>query len=146
MLCWCEAVLGNGRMTVPPSPSEHNFWVLYSSLSRSLTQLDGGVYGSAPPCLVGMVRTVLSNFFRFGARRAGGIPTSLQDIFQACRAWTMATYQHVIENDFLIRLLGVDIAKWVTGHDHGDGDGDDDDDDDSYTSTGMDEAADCGHT
>lgn len=30
----------------------------------------------------------------------------VQDIFQACRGWTIAVFQHVTQNDFLIRLLG----------------------------------------
>lgn len=30
-------------------------------------------------------------------------------IFQACRGWTIATFQHITDNDFLIRLLGANI-------------------------------------
>ncbi|CAN0025010.1 unnamed protein product [Ectocarpus sp. 6 AP-2014] len=32
-----------------------------------------------------------------------------EDIYQACRGWTIAVFQHVTENDFLIRLLGGNI-------------------------------------
>lgn len=33
-----------------------------------------------------------------------------QDIFQACRGWTIATFQHVTEDDFLIQLLGSSVG------------------------------------
>lgn len=33
------------------------------------------------------------------------LPTS-QDLYQACRTWTIAVFQHVNANDFSIRLLG----------------------------------------
>lgn len=32
-----------------------------------------------------------------------------QDIYQACRGWTIAVYQHITENDFAIRLLGESV-------------------------------------
>eukprot|EP00903_Cladosiphon_okamuranus_P015565 g14370.t1 len=32
-----------------------------------------------------------------------------EDIFQACRGWTIAIFQHVTQNDFIIRLLGVSV-------------------------------------
>ncbi|CAM9558139.1 unnamed protein product [Pylaiella littoralis] len=32
-----------------------------------------------------------------------------EGIYQACRGWTIATFQHITQNDFLIRLLGVTI-------------------------------------
>lgn len=34
-----------------------------------------------------------------------------QDIYQACRAWTIALFQHVSENDYFIRLLGTSVAS-----------------------------------
>ena len=34
---------------------------------------------------------------------------SPQDIYQACRGWTIAIFQHITVNDFIIRLLGGDI-------------------------------------
>lgn len=34
----------------------------------------------------------------------------MQDIFQACRGWTIATFQHVTEDDFLIQLLGGSVG------------------------------------
>ncbi|CAM9820602.1 unnamed protein product, partial [Ectocarpus sp. 4 AP-2014] len=33
-----------------------------------------------------------------------------EDIFQACRGWTIAIFQHVTQNDFLIRLLGITLT------------------------------------
>ena len=33
----------------------------------------------------------------------------LQDVYQACRDWTIAIFQHVTENDFIIHLLGDSI-------------------------------------
>eukprot|EP00752_Nemacystus_decipiens_P001683 g1633.t1 len=34
-----------------------------------------------------------------------------EDIFQACRGWTIAIFQHVTQNDFLIRLLGLNVEN-----------------------------------
>lgn len=33
----------------------------------------------------------------------------VQDLYYACRRWTIATYQHVTEEDYAIRLLGGNI-------------------------------------
>lgn len=33
-----------------------------------------------------------------------------QDIFQACRGWTIARYQHVVQHDFSIRLLETSVT------------------------------------
>lgn len=44
-----------------------------------------------------------------------------QDIFQACRVWTIAVYQHVIQNDYSIRVLGTAMSDHSVGsHDHDD--------------------------
>lgn len=40
-----------------------------------------------------------------------------QDIFQACRGWTIATFQHVTEDDYLIRVLGKSIGDWTVYQD-----------------------------
>ncbi|CAM9704645.1 unnamed protein product, partial [Ectocarpus fasciculatus] len=36
-----------------------------------------------------------------------------EDICQACRGWTIAVFQHITENDFLIRLLGGSVSDFV---------------------------------
>ncbi|CAM9150376.1 unnamed protein product [Ectocarpus sp. 12 AP-2014] len=36
-----------------------------------------------------------------------------EDIYQACRGWTIAVFQHITENDFLIRLLGGSVSDFV---------------------------------
>lgn len=34
-----------------------------------------------------------------------------QDVYQACRGWTIAVYEHVLNNDFGIRLLGTAVLS-----------------------------------
>ncbi|CAM9145144.1 unnamed protein product [Ectocarpus sp. 8 AP-2014] len=36
-----------------------------------------------------------------------------EDIYQACRGWTIAIFQHITENDFLIRLLGGSLSDFI---------------------------------
>ncbi|CAM9869802.1 unnamed protein product, partial [Ectocarpus sp. 12 AP-2014] len=36
-----------------------------------------------------------------------------EDIYQACRGWTIAVFQHITENDFLIRLLGGSLSDFI---------------------------------
>ena len=36
-----------------------------------------------------------------------------QDIYQACRGWTIATFQHVTEDEFLIRFMGRSVGGWT---------------------------------
>eukprot|EP00752_Nemacystus_decipiens_P002581 g2416.t2 len=38
-----------------------------------------------------------------------------EDLYQACRGWTIAVFQHITENDFLIRLLGGNIQDLGIG-------------------------------
>ncbi|CAM9319824.1 unnamed protein product, partial [Pylaiella littoralis] len=60
-----------------------------------------------------------------------------EDIYQACRGWTIATFQHVTENEFLVQLLGVPLGDlgpepWLgdeEGHNDDEVDTGDDDDD-----------------
>lgn len=34
-----------------------------------------------------------------------------KDTYQACRGWTIAVYEHVLNNDFAIRLLGTAVLS-----------------------------------
>lgn len=34
-----------------------------------------------------------------------------QDVYQACRGWTIAVYEHIVNNDFGIRLLGTAVLS-----------------------------------
>lgn len=42
-------------------------------------------------------------------------PVIYQAIFQACRANTIAAYQHITRNDFAIRLLNMDVVSAYDG-------------------------------
>ncbi|CBJ27734.1 peroxidase [Ectocarpus siliculosus] len=43
--------------------------------------------------------------------------TSDEDMYQACRGWTIATFQHITEDEFLILLMGRSIGDWTVYQD-----------------------------
>ncbi|CAB1101232.1 unnamed protein product [Ectocarpus sp. CCAP 1310/34] len=47
--------------------------------------------------------------------------TGDEDIYQACRGWTIATFQHITEDEFLILLMGRSIGDWTVYQDDNDG-------------------------
>lgn len=61
--------------------------------------------------------------------------TTLQEIYQACRGWTIATFQHITETDFIIRLLGGSIADLGSSSDLLIEDSEEDSEDESRTSS-----------
>lgn len=66
--------------------------------------------------------------------RSNDLTCSRQDMFQACRTWTISVFQHITENDFTIRILEQSmyyIAAYLFGDD------DDDTDDGGETWYGI---------
>ena len=51
--------------------------------------------------------------------------SGLQDIFQACRGWNIALFQHITENDFVINLLGKGVDDIIDSTSTSSGDDDD---------------------
>lgn len=48
-----------------------------------------------------------------------GLVSRVQDIYQACRGWTIACYQHITDNDFTVRLVEMDVLKYNSSDDVG---------------------------